>query len=103
MRFGLKEETIEKIIAVFSLFPEIDKAILYGSRAKGNYKHGSDIDITLLGNDLDLKLLNHLSLALDELLLPYKFDISIYSYINNSDLLENIKRVGIVFYCPKTD
>ena len=101
MKFGLKEETIEKVQKVFSQFPQIDEVILYGSRAKGNYKEGSDIDLTLKGTGLDLFVLNEISLIIDDLLLPYLFDISIYDNITNQDLLEHIKRVGIPFYIKK--
>ncbi len=96
MRFGLKDETIQKIISVFYCFSEIEKVILYGSRAKGNYKNGSDIDITLKGEGLNLSILNKIESKLDDLFLPYSFDISIYHQISNKELLEHIERVGIV-------
>ena len=98
MKFGLKEKTINDIQTVFATVPEIKVAILYGSRAKGNYKNGSDIDLTLKGESLNLTILNQILLKLDDLFLPYKFDISIYHQINNSDLLDHIQRVGICFY-----
>jgi predicted nucleotidyltransferase len=98
MKYGLKEETVEKIQNVFAAFPQVDKAILYGSRAKGNYKPGSDIDITLKGENLKLSLINQISLMLDDLLLPYTFDLSVFSHIKNNDLIEHIDRLGIVFY-----
>lgn len=98
MKFGLKEKTISDIQSVFATVPEIEKAIFYGSRAKGNFKNGSDIDITLKGKVLNLTILNQILLKLDDLFLPYKFDISIYHQINNSDLLDHIQRVGICFY-----
>jgi len=98
MKYGLKEDEINAIQAVFSDFPQIEKVILYGSRAKGTYKIGSDIDITLIGNELDLTLLNTLELKLDDLYLPYKFDISILRQISNPDLVEHIERLGVDFY-----
>ena len=98
MRYGLRDETIEKIVAVFSLFPEIDKVILYGSRAKGNYKNGSDIDLTLIGEDINLTVLNKIELRLDDLMLPYTFDVSIFHQISNTDLIDHIERVGVVFF-----
>lgn len=73
-------------------------AILYGSRAKGNYKNGSDIDLTLKGRGLNLSVINKISLELDDLLLPYLFDISIFQQISNEDMIDHINRVGIVFY-----
>jgi|ERR1017187_5142391 predicted nucleotidyltransferase len=98
MRFGLKENIIQSIQQVFAAFSEVDKAILYGSRAKGNYKSGSDIDLTLKGENLNLSVVNKISLQLDDLLLPYTFDISIFKQISNPDLIDHINRVGIVFY-----
>jgi len=98
MRFGLKDETIKKINAVFEKFPQIEKAILYGSRAKGNYKTGSDIDLTLVGNNLNLSVINKIELEIDDLLLPYLFDISIYHQISNPELIEHINRIGKTFY-----
>jgi predicted nucleotidyltransferase len=77
---------------------EIEGAVLYGSRAKGNFKPGSDIDMVLKGLELNLKLLNKISIDLDDLLLPYTFDLSLYHQINNPDLIDHIKRVKKVFY-----
>lgn len=98
MQFGLKEEVVNKILHVFSSFPQIEEAILYGSRAKGNYKPGSDIDITIKGEKLTLKELNKISLDLDDLLLPYSFDLSIYHHIKNPDLIGHIERIGKIIY-----
>jgi predicted nucleotidyltransferase len=98
MRYGLDDTTIKKIQDVFSAFPQLDKAILYGSRAKGSYKPGSDIDLTLTGENIDLSVMNQIGLKLDDLLLPYTFDLSVYAHIKNHDLLEHINRVGIEFY-----
>lgn len=98
MKFGLKEESLERIRAVFSKYPQIEKVILYGSRAKGNYKNGSDIDLTLKGKGLHLDIVNRLSLELDDLLLPYTFDLSVYRQIGNPDLIAHIERAGLVFY-----
>ena len=98
MRFGLEENVIERINAVFSFFPEIEQVVLYGSRAKGNYKIGSDIDLTLKGKELNLTLLNAVDTKIDDLLLPYLFDISIFEQISNPDLVNHIERVGKLFY-----
>ena len=94
MKFGLSSVSIKKINDVINSFPEIDDAVIYGSRAKGNFKPSSDIDITLKGEKLTLKELNKVALMLDDLLLPQKFDISVYRQISNPDLIEHIDRVG---------
>ena len=98
MKYGLKETTIKKIRGVLAGFPQVHTAILYGSRAKGNYKNGSDIDLTLKGENLNLSVINKIDLALDDLYLPYTFDLSAYNQIDNPDLIEHINRVGEVFY-----
>ena len=98
MKFGLKEETINKINAVLAEFPQVDEAILYGSRAKGNFRNGSDIDLTLKGTGLNLHVLNAVSLKIDDLLLPYTFDLSVFRQIDNPDLIDHIQRVGQIFY-----
>lgn len=98
MMFGLDQNTLNRIHRVLFLFPEIKEVILYGSRAKGNYKEGSDIDLTLKGTNLNLDLLNKLSSQLDDLLLPYTFDISIYENIKTPELIEHIERVGKTFF-----
>jgi type I restriction enzyme S subunit len=96
--YGLKEQHINAINSVFLIYPQIKKAILYGSRAKGNYRNGSDIDITLVGDDLNLTILFKIETELDDLLLPYKIDLSIFNQIENTDLIEHIQRVGKDFF-----
>jgi predicted nucleotidyltransferase len=96
--FGLKRSTIEKIRTVFSGHPEVEQVILYGSRARGNYRPGSDIDLTICGEGVTLPQLLRLEHELDELLLPYKIDLSLRHKIDSPDLLGHIRRVGKVFY-----
>jgi predicted nucleotidyltransferase len=102
-RFGLKEATIEKIITVFSQYPNIQKVLLYGSRAKGNYRNGSDIDLTLIGENISYGQLSKIDIQIDDLLLPYCFDISIFKDIENLDLIDHINRVGLIFYEKSSD
>ena len=99
LRFGLKEATVQKIGVVLAHYPPVEKAVLYGSRAKGNYKNGSDIDLTLCGGaDLTLNVLYRISDELDDLLLPYTIDLSVFSNIGDPDVIEHIQRVGVIFY-----
>ncbi len=98
MRFGLKIEVIEQIQTVLRKYQQIEKAILYGSRAKGNFRNGSDIDLTLVGKDLTLEIQYKIMEDLEELFLPYIIDLSIFHQISNPDLVEHIERVGIVFF-----
>jgi predicted nucleotidyltransferase len=101
--FGLKNTHIKSINSVFENYDCVIKAILYGSRAKGNYRNGSDIDLTLIGADIDLSTLMKIENELDDLLLPHKIDLSILHKIENPDLKDHINRVGEVFYEKKLD
>ncbi len=102
--FGLDPDTLINIKNIFSKFENISKVILYGSRAKGNYKKGSDIDITLVGKELNLNnTVYPLMDAIEELYLPYTFDISILKQIDNKNLIDHINRVGKVFYEKKKE
>ena len=96
--FGLKTEAIDQIHNVFQRYPEVQKVVIYGSRAKGNFKPGSDIDLCLQGSDLHLSLFSKISEELDDLFLPYTFDLSIFHEVSNPDFLDHIKRVGAIFY-----
>ncbi|MFH0995038.1 MAG: nucleotidyltransferase domain-containing protein [Pseudomonadota bacterium] len=99
MKYGLQDTTIQKICAVLAQFPQVERAVLYGSRAKGNYKNGSDIDLTLCGSaNLTLKVLYKVMDELDDLLLPYTIDLSIFQDISDSDVIEHVRRVGVTFY-----
>lgn len=98
MLFGLSEDTVERIRAVFRAHPEIDEVILYGSRAKGDQKPGSDIDLACRGQDLTHAAVNRILCELDELLLPYSIDLADIEAIDNRELLDHINRVGRTFY-----
>jgi predicted nucleotidyltransferase len=99
MKYGLPETTVEKICGILAGYPQVDQAILYGARAKGNYKNGSDIDLTLRGGaDLTLKVIYKILDDLDELLLPYTIDLSIFNDISDPDVIEHIQCVGVMFY-----
>ena len=98
MNHGLSSDTVAAIHRVLRLHPAVEKAVLYGSRAMGNYKPGSDIDLTLFGDALNTQELMNLDDELDDLLLPYRIDLSIRRQINNESLLNHIERMGILFY-----
>lgn len=94
--YGLRADIIEKIVQTIKKNMKIQKIILFGSRAKETYKKGSDIDISIISEDLNLKELNHIKVLLDDLMLPYKIDLLDYGRISNTDLKEHINRVGKV-------
>ena len=97
-RFGLPAEAVSEIGGVLAAHPEVESAILYGSRAKGDYKPGSDIDLTLLGEQLDHHDLLKIMGELDDLLLPYTIDLSIFHMIDHEALRDHIQRVGQELY-----
>ena len=95
-QFGLSDKTLETVRAILATCPELEKALVYGSRAMGNYRTGSDIDITLIGAQLNMDMLFKLVRLFDESNLPYMVDLSIMANINNPNLIDHIKRVGQV-------
>ncbi|WP_162339639.1 nucleotidyltransferase domain-containing protein [Cyclobacterium salsum] len=101
MKFGLNSSTLQKLQSVFEKYREIEEVLIYGSRAKGNYREGSDIDITLKGERLTHNHLTSIKQDMDELNTPYLFDISIYHLLKSHSLVEHIDRVGRVFYQHK--
>ena len=101
LKTGLSFDVISNIQGVFSSFSLIKEVILYGSRAMGNYRTGSDIDLTIeLTNDsaASITLLSQVSMAIDDLDLVYSFDLSFLCQIENDALLEHIKTKGLLFY-----
>jgi predicted nucleotidyltransferase len=98
MSFGLSESTIEKIQQLLAQHANVEQAVIYGSRAKGNYRPGSDIDLCLQGATLSTTELSQLMNELDDLLLPYTIDLSLHHQLKEPALLDHIARVGKVFY-----
>ena len=96
--FGLTAATIDRINGVLAAFPAIEQAILYGSRAKGNFRPGSDIDLAIVGPEVTEQQMLQLANKLDDLPLPYTFDLARLEAIRDAALIEHIKRVGIIFY-----
>ncbi len=98
-RFGLLDSDIEAIIQTLVKYPKVEQAYIFGSRAKGTFKNGSDVDIAIKGTGLDLDTLNQISYWLnEETNMPYKFDVLIYENLHEPNLKEHIDRVGIEFY-----
>lgn len=97
-KYGLSDEVIERMNGVFSRWPGVERVILYGSRAKGTQRGGSDIDLTIAGDALTQSHLLKIANELDELALPYKIDLSLLRQVEDKALLEHIERVGVIFY-----
>ncbi len=98
--FGLPPATLDTIRQILAEFPMVKKALIYGSRAKGTHRPGSDIDLTLLGDELDLDILGRIATRLDDSPIPYQVDLSVFKLIEHPGLREHIERVGQVFYQP---
>jgi predicted nucleotidyltransferase len=98
MKHGLKENVLKGMNNVFAKYRQIDKVLLFGSRAKGTHKNGSDVDLALVGESLTLQDLQNISLDLDELYLPYSFDLLIFKDIENPELLSHVERVSVLVY-----
>lgn len=97
--FGLLPEDLEIIRHILAQEPTVERAIIFGSRAKGNYKTGSDVDIALQGPHITSETVSHIRYQLnEETLMPYKFDVLNYHTIQEPALIEHIDRAGIVFY-----
>lgn len=97
--FGLRDSDILAIKQILELYPQVQKAHIFGSRAKGNYKNGSDIDIAIQGKSISYSTILNISEVLnEETMMPYHFDVLDYNSIQNNDLIEHINRAGIVFY-----
>lgn len=98
MEFGLKNQEIKALRDVLASVPEVEEAIIYGSRARGTNRISSDIDMTLKGSNLTCLQLALLDAKIDDLYLPYFVDLSLFSMIKNTDLIESIEREGKVLY-----
>ena len=99
MTYGLSHRDLAAILNTLRTFPEIEEAILFGSRAKGNYKPGSDVDIAVKGKGIESSCVADLSYALnEESTLPYFFDIVHFEHISERELVDHINRVGILLY-----
>ena len=98
MPYGLSQPVLNKLIIVFQKIPEIEEVVLFGSRAKGTYKEGSDIDLALKGARLDMQILRKIELYVEGQLLPYRVDIILFHQIKEEALIGHINRVGICIY-----
>ena len=98
INFGLTQKTLNELSRIFSRQLKIEKVVIYGSRAKGNFKNGSDIDLTIHGKELNTDDLLRLQNQLEDLDLPYKIDLSLFHQIENPELKNHIERVGSLIY-----
>jgi len=95
---GLTASTLDRITGVLERYPAVERAVLFGSRAKRTHRPGSDIDLALVGAELDGRIVGKIDDALDDLLIPYRFSLIIYGPATDSEVAAHIKRVGLVIF-----
>ena len=96
---GITDKSYQHLINAIVNYPEIEQVLVFGSRAKGNYKNGSDVDLAIKGRHCNDTIALNLSAVLNEQLpVPYKFDVVFYEGIEQTSLREHIDRVGKIFY-----
>lgn len=98
MSFGLSDRATDHLQTILLRHAEITRAILYGSRAMGREKPGSDIDLTLVGLGLNSRILVRVLAEVEESDIPYTVDLSIYKDIQDADVKVHIDRCGVIFY-----
>ena len=98
MKFGLSDTVIKELQDVFRRHANIEKVLIFGSRSKGNYRAGSDIDLAVIGKDIDYDLLLSILCEIDDLDLLYTVDLLDYQKKKGTPIGDHIDRVGQVFY-----
>lgn len=99
---GLSEKELEILSGIFRKYPDLTTAILFGSRAKGTQKHGSDVDLAVKGENLTLSTVLRIQSDIEESNLPYFFDVIDMSTIVSKELLQHIREYGVVIYKKKS-
>ena len=97
-KFGLTERTMQTISEIFEKYSEIEEVIMFGSRAMGNYKLGSDLDLAIMNIGVDDKTIMHLKNDFEESSLPISVDLVNFPDLKHPDFIDHIERVGKVFY-----
>jgi len=97
-KIGIPEKWVESLRDIFRQTPSIDRVVVYGSPAKGNYRPGSDIDLAIFSASMNFIEQMNLENAIDDLLMPYSVDITRFEQLTNQALIEHINRVGIRLY-----
>lgn len=98
MKYGLSDTVIKELQDVFRRHVNIRKVLIFGSRSKGNYREGSDIDLALIGNGIDYRQLLEILCEIDNLELLYSVDLLDYQKKKGTPIGDHIDRVGQVFY-----
>ena len=95
---GLMERDRQTLFEIFEKFQEVKSVYLYGSRAKGTYKSGSDIDLAIMNGNVSPKTIRSIKAEIQDSNLPYFVDITDFTTLNHKELAEHIQRMGVPFY-----
>ena len=98
MKFGLSDTVVQELQDVFRRYANIEKVLIFGSRSKGNYRAGSDIDLAVIGKNIDYRMLLDIQCEIEDLELLYSIDLLDYQKKKGTPIGEHIDRVGQVFY-----
>ena len=98
MRYGLSDSVIKELQDVFRRHANIKKVLIFGSRSKGNYRAGSDIDLAVIGSNIEYSQLLNILCEIDDLELLYSVDLLDYQKKKGTPIGDHIDRVGQVFY-----
>jgi len=98
MKYGLSDTVREELCSVFRRHANIEKVLIFGSRSKGNYRAGSDIDLAVVGKALDYSQLLDIQCEIDDLELLYSIDLVDYQQKKGTPIGDHIDRVGQIFY-----
>ena len=102
--FGISNKSYQLLLNALEKYPQVEEVILFGSRAKGNYRNGSDIDLAIKGSQCnELVAMNIKGYLNEELPIPYFVDVVFYDGLNDSELKEHIDRIGQLFYTLKAN
>ncbi len=97
-KYGLTERDMKTIISIFNSYPEVRQVNLFGSRAKGNYRFGSDVDLAIMNKGVNAKTLTKLRIEFEDSSLPYKIDLVDFTKLKKQEFIDHIQRVGVPFY-----
>ena len=98
MKFGLSDTVIEELQDIFKRHVNIKKVLIFGSRSKGNYRAGSDIDLAVIGDNLDYNQILDIICEIEDLELLYSVDLLDYQKKKGTPIGDHIDRVGQIFY-----
>ncbi|MGB3619223.1 MAG: nucleotidyltransferase domain-containing protein [Catalinimonas sp.] len=97
--FGLRTTDLQAIREALNAFPAVERALLFGSRAKGTQRVGSDVDLALSGVALDERTVRDIAWQLnEETMMPYHFDVLNYDRLDHTALRAHIDRVGVCLF-----